>query len=65
MNNLQDLEKAFLEWLNLLDVQESKIVTIESLKDGVTLLKVLHKMYFHIISKHIEMLNFSVLKDLI
>jgi hypothetical protein len=39
-----ETELAFLGWLNLLNLQSDKLTSLAELKDGVFLLRVLHKM---------------------
>lgn len=42
--NSVDLENAFLAWINSLRVVQEELKSTKQLKDGIVLLKVLHKV---------------------
>ncbi len=44
-NNSVDVENAFLAWMNSMGVSGEKLTSVLQLKDGVMLIKILHKVY--------------------
>jgi hypothetical protein len=49
--NSIDEEAAYLTWLNLLDLSRDKLTTLEQLKSGVILMKLLHQAYLSSIQR--------------
>ncbi len=44
-SNSVDVENAFLAWMNSLKMPGPKLTSVLQLKDGVQLIKILHKVY--------------------